>query len=152
MSQQRRSWWLLAAVSMVALVAGHVLSRRESSGGDMLDAVAAVQRRSPQFLISEPRPPANWVRTGALYLSRTPRTAEEMEALSRDPNRNDPAWTGVVCFKGLSDPHQVYTPWVSEGGDRCLDYGEFAVFGDPKMLQEIRTILTARGFQPLRNP
>ncbi len=145
-----KSWVALALVAVVAVAAGYALPRPQRRGGDMLDAVAAMQRRSPRFLVSECTPPANWVQTGSLYLCRTPRTAEDVQDLSKDPNRPDPRWAGVVCFKGTADPHQVYVPWVAEGGDRCLDYGAFAVFGDPEVLCEVRAILAAEGFQPAR--
>jgi hypothetical protein len=118
----------------------------------MLDAVAAVQRRSPRFLVSEPMPTANWVRSGTLYLCRTARTAVEVDGLSKHPQLPDPNWAGVVCFKGTADPSQFDIPWVSEGGDRCLKYGVFAIFGDPEVLQEVRAILEAEGFQSAPHP
>jgi hypothetical protein len=141
----------LILVSLIALATGYALPRRDRRGGDMLDAVMAVQRQAPLFLISDPMPAANWARTGALYLCRTSRTVEEMEGLRRFPGRSDPRWDGVVCFKGTADLHQayLYIPWVSEGGDHCIFYGTFAVFGDPKLLAKIRTILASKGFQPL---
>jgi hypothetical protein len=142
----------LALVCVLAVAAGYALPRPARRGGDLLDAVAAVQRRSPRFLISEPVPPANLVRTGALYLCRTPRTAQDVDGLSKHPSRPDPRWAGVVCFKGTADPDQLDVPWVSDGGDRCLDYGTFAVFGDPEMLREVRAILAAEGFQLARDP
>lgn len=150
MSQHFKSWASLVLAAVLGLAAGYGLPR-PGRGGDMLDAVAAVQRRSPRFLVSEPRPPANWVQTGALYLCRTPRTPEDVESLSKDPARPGPRWSGVVCFKGIADPRQLYVPWVSEGGDRCIDYGDFAVFGDPDVLQEVRAILANEGFQPVRD-
>jgi hypothetical protein len=145
MSRPLKSHVLLALVSAVGLLVGYALAR-PTRQGDLLDAVAAVQRRAPLFLISEPKPRAHWAQAGALYLCRTPRTAAEVEALGKDPRRPDPRWTGVVCFKGMADPRRMVDPWVSEGGDRCLDYGAFAVFGDPTLLQEVRAILDAEGF------
>jgi hypothetical protein len=155
--QHLKSWVALALVSVLALATGYTLPRPGRRGGDMLDAVAAVQRRSPQFLVSEPMPRApmpraNWVQSGTLYLCRTPRTPEELDGLSKFPSRPHPRWAGVVCFRGTAEPGQVYIPWVSEGGDRCLDYGDFAVFGDPEMLQEVGAILAAEGFQLARDP
>ena len=74
-----------------------------------------------------------------------------MDGLSKHPGRPDPRWAGVVCFKGTADRHPAYVPWVAEGGDRCLDYGRFAVFGDPDMLREVRATLAAEGFPPPRS-
>jgi hypothetical protein len=151
MARPQKSYVLLAVVSVLALLAGYALPR-PTRQGDLLDAVAAVQRRAPHFLISEPRPPAHWVQSGALYLCRTARTAAEVDGLSKVPECPDPGWSGVVCFKGMTDPQQLEVPWVSRGGDRCLDYGAFAVFGDPTLLQEVRAILDDEGFQPARTP
>src|SRR5262245_26644737 len=111
----------LVLVAVLALAAGYALPRPPARrGGDMLDAVAAVQRRSPHFLVSEPFPSANWLPSGTLYLCRTTRSAEDVERLSKDPRRADPRWAGVVCFKGTADPQQVgEVPWVARGGDRC---------------------------------
>jgi hypothetical protein len=117
----------------------------------MMDAVAAVQRRSPQFLITEPRPCASWARTGALYLCRTPRTVAEVEGVTKDPDRPDTRWAGMVCFRGTPGARQLFVPWVSAGGDRCLDYGNFAIFGDPDLLEEVRVILADEGFQLVRD-
>jgi hypothetical protein len=151
MSPYLKSWSALAVISLLALAAGYNLPRPGRQGGDMLDAVMAVQRRSPRFLISEPTPPANWVQTGALYLCRKPRTAADLDGLSQHPCRPDPRWAGVVCFRGTADPHQLDVPWVSAGGDGCLHYGAFAVFGDPEVLQDMRAILAAEGFQLARD-
>jgi hypothetical protein len=143
--KSRVSW---AFLSVLALGAGYFLGRPASPVGDMLDAVAAVQRRSPRFLITEPVPPPNWVRGGALYLCRKPKTADDVDGLGRHPGRPDPRWAGVVCFKGTADPKQVYVPWVADGGDCRLQYGHFAVFGDPDLLQEVRAALAAEGLHP----
>src|SRR5262245_61845599 len=148
MPKHLKPWVALALVSAVALAVGYALPRPRR-GGDLLDAVMGVQRRSPRFLISEPLPPANWAQTGALYLCRSPRSAEDVEALTLRPWRPE-RWAGVVCFRGTTDPNQHYVPWVTEAGDRCLDYGAFSVFGDPEVLQEVRAILAAEGFQPVR--
>jgi hypothetical protein len=141
----------LALVAFLALAAGYALPRPGRRGGDMMDAVAAVQRRSPRFLISEPNPAGNWVQIGAVYLCRAPRTAADVDGLIKDRWGHDPHWTGVICFQGTADPNQVAGPWAAEGGDCCLDYGAFAVFGDPEMLQEVQRILAAAGFQPTRD-
>jgi hypothetical protein len=151
MAQLIRSWHTLPLVFVLALTTGYALPRSEGKGGDMLDAVAAVQRRSPYFLVSEPRPPANWVRFGALYLCRMPRAALKLEALGRYPQMLESTWDGVVCFRGTSDPREI-VPWAGAGGDHCLDYGDFAVFGDRDMVREIRAILAAEGFQLIREP
>jgi hypothetical protein len=124
-----------------------------------MDAIAAVQRRSPRFLISEhpgvrvtgPIAPANWLQTGAIYLCRTPRTIQDVDGLSKYPDRPDPRWAGIVCFRGTADPRQAYVPWLAEGGDHCLHYGAFAVYGDPEVLDEVRVILAAAGFPPPRH-
>jgi hypothetical protein len=150
---QRLKWSItLALVAVLALAAGYALPRPQRRGGGMLDAVAAVQRRSPRFLISEPAPAGDWAQRGALYLCRTPRTAADLDGLSKHPGSPDPGWAGVVCFQGTVDPYTVYHPWLSDGGDRCLHFGEFAVFGDPEVLQEVRAILATEGFQPARDP
>jgi hypothetical protein len=147
MSQRLKCLLPLALASVLALAAGYALPRPGRRGGDMLDAVVAVQRRSPRFLVTEPTPPANWVQTGALYLCRAPRSAADVDGLGKQPSHLDPRWAGVICFKGTADPRQFDVPWVSGGGDRCLHYPDFAVFGDPELLQEVRAILAAEGFQ-----
>ncbi len=146
--------WCLSGLLAVAAVAGwgYAPQRPGQPGGDMLDAVAAVQRRAPRFLISEPVPLANWARGGALYLCRAPRTAADVDGLGKQPSLPDPRWAGVVCFRGTDDPSVFDVPWVSEGGDRCLRYPNFAVFGDPDMLKEVQALLAAEGFQPARDP
>jgi len=162
MSPRSRSWAPVALISVVALTAGYTLPRPAGRGadrpsapaagrGDMLDAVAIVQRRSPRFLVSEPMPSGNWTLAGALYLCRTPRTAADVDGLSKHPSRPDPQWAGVVCFHGTADPNRIAIPWVSDGGDRCLRYGRFAVFGDPELLAEVRAALAAEGIHPVEH-
>jgi hypothetical protein len=138
---------LLALVAGAALAVGHSLPRRAEREGDMLDAVAEVQRRAPLFLISEPHPVGNWTERGALYLCRSPKTVVEVERLSKWPGGKFP-WDGVVCFRGTSDPGVFFVPWVSEG--RCLHYGRFAVHGDPELLEEVRLLLAEAGFRAER--
>jgi hypothetical protein len=150
MSELLKSRIALAVVSVLMLGIGYALPRSERRGGDMLDAVAAVQRRAPRFLITERVPGGNWLRAGALYLSHRPKTPEAMEELSIDPNRADPNWTGVVCFRGTADPNVYLLPWVESGGNRCIEYGDFAVYGDPDVLHEVRHILASEGFRPPR--
>lgn len=151
MSLHLKSWPALVTVSALALAVGYSLPRPGRRGGDLLDAVAAVQWRSPRFLVSEPAPPGNWVRTGTFYLCRTARTAEELDGMSRYPRRAGPRWAGVVCFKGTAAPGH-YVPWVAEEADHCLRYGAFAVFGDPEELREVGAILAAEGFRPAGDP
>lgn len=146
MARDVKNWFPLTLASVVALAVGYVLPRSPRPG-DMLDAIAAVQRRSPYFLVSEPMPPANWARTGAVYLCRSPRTAADLDLLNTVPRLPDDRWTGVVCFRGTAEPRQVYVRWASEGSDRCLDYGTFAVFGDPDLLEEVQPLLADAGFQ-----
>jgi hypothetical protein len=92
------------------------------------------------------------VRTGTLYLCRTPRAAEDLDVMSRYPPRGDPRWAGVVCFTGTADPRRHYVPWVTEEADHCLRYGAFAVFGDPEVLREVGAILAAEGFREACDP
>lgn len=146
-TQYLKPWLLAAVVAVFALAAGYVLPR-PSRSGDMLDAVAAVQRHSPRFLVSEPMPPANWTKSGALFLCRTSRTAEELDGLNKHPTHADSRWAGILCFKATIDPDQHYVPWVADHPSNWwLDYGEFVVFGDADMLQEVRTILADAGFR-----
>src|SRR5262245_27285566 len=149
MSDHLKSRATAALGCVLALVAGFFLGRPGPRGRDMLDAVAAVQRRSPRFLVSEPRPRANWAQGGALYLCRSRRAVEDVDGLGKQPGQHDPGWAGVVCFKGTTDPNLIYHPWVMDGGDRCLRYRTFAVFGDPELLREVRLILAAEGFRQL---
>lgn len=124
-------------------------------GRDMLDAVTAVQRRSPRFLISEPLPSSlwadNWALYGVVYLSRSPRTPDDVERISWIRDTDDPRWAGVVCFKGIRNPRDGYTPRASDD-DRCLKYGAFVVFGDAEMLQVVRDILAREGFKQFVEP
>jgi hypothetical protein len=148
MPSSLKSRALLLLVSLLSLAAGLALPRAGRRPGDMLDAAAAVQRRAPLFLISEPLPHAGWAKGGALYLCRTAKTADDVEKLGKRPPGQGPGWAGVVCFKGTADPDIGYVPGVSDGGDRCLAYGPFAVYGDPELLEEVRAILAAEGYRP----
>jgi hypothetical protein len=116
------------------------------------------------------------VQTGAFYQWQTPGT-DDADGWAKDPGRPAPhSWLPPALFTvlalaagytlarpgrrgarlpGAAAPPrrrypQLYVPSVSEGGERCLDYGDFAVFGDREVLQEVRTILAAEGFQPAR--
>lgn len=116
----------------------------------MLDAVAAVQRRSPRFLISERVPPEDWARVGVLYLCRSPRTAAEVDNLGKYPARADHRWAGIVCFRGTAPfgtSEASFLPWISEKGDHRRIYRDFAVFGDPDELREVEKILATDGFR-----
>jgi hypothetical protein len=147
MSPHGRLWLHLTLVSVVGVVTGYALPRPPRRGGDMLDAVAAVQRYSPRFIISEPTPGATWARTGELYLSRSHRTTEQVDGLSKHPSRVDHRWAGIACFRGTADPKVIYVPRISEKGGHRLLYGGFAVFGDPGELPEVEEILDAAGFR-----
>jgi hypothetical protein len=116
--------------------------------GDMLDAVAAVQRRSPLFLTTERGCSRRWVTEGGIYLSRTSKTPDDVEDLRKDPRYYDNRWHGVVYFKAYADRDRVSFSFMSGAGDRLLDYGDFVVYGDPELVQEVRSVLTSAGFEP----
>jgi hypothetical protein len=147
MSQQVRSWFLLGLVSAVSLAAGYALPRPAKKGGDMLDAVAAVQRRDPLCLIAERGRPYSWVAEGGIYLSRTSKTPQDVEELVKDPASYNDGWQGVVYFKACAQRDEVIVSFLPGAGDRVLDYGGFAVYGDPELLQEVRSILAEQGFE-----
>jgi hypothetical protein len=113
----------------------------------MLDAVAAVQRHSPMFLMTEPGCPSGWVTEGGIYLSRTRKTPEELEMLVKDSRRYDERWQGVVYFKAYAHRDRVTLYILSGADDRFLDYGNFVVYGDPELVQGVRSILTSAGFE-----
>jgi hypothetical protein len=144
----KRTIKLFAALLLfvaLALGAGYALPR-PARGGDVYDAVAAVQRHSPHFLIGEPPPPPKQGRrTVAVYLSRTPMTVADIERLRKGPDRGGRDWEGVACFKDTTDPAVGYIPWVTDGGECCLRFRTFAVYGDPAVLREVRAILAAAG-------
>jgi hypothetical protein len=59
--------FLLALVTSLSVAAGYALphpARKE--GGDLLEAVAAVQRHSPLFLMPERGCPPSWVTEGGI--------------------------------------------------------------------------------------
>ena len=147
MSQHTRSWCLLALVSALSLAAGYAVPHPAKKGGDMLDAVAAVQRRCPFCLMTERGCPPSWVTEGGIYLSRTIKTPDQVEDLVRDPSGYDDRWHGVVYFKACAHRDRVLFPMLSGPRERVLDYGEFAVYGDPDLLQEVGPILESAGFQ-----
>jgi hypothetical protein len=134
-----------AIAMMAAMACGYALPRPTRPNWGLLDAVAAVQRRKPHFLITEPVPTMQWAQSGSVYVCRTPKTPEQIERLGKYPLRHEAGWEGIVCFRGTRDLDRTYVPWINEGGERCLDCGAFAVFGDAGMLREIRDILAAEG-------
>jgi hypothetical protein len=138
----------LAVLGAMLFVAGYAVRRPERRGGDMLDAVAAVQRRAPMFVISDrAKPRAAWLREGGVYLSRTLKSHDDVEGLSKFPSRRDRRWAGVVYFKGCADRHEIPGPLVSLWPGECLDYGDFAVYGDRDLLREVEAILASEGFE-----
>jgi hypothetical protein len=148
MSPQVRSWFLLGLVSAMSLTAGYALPRpAPRAGGDMLDAVAAVQRHSPLFLMTERGCPPSWVTDGGIYLSRSGKSSDDVEDLVKHPNGYDDRWHGVVYFKGCAHRDRVALPFLSGPPERVLDYGDFAVYGDPDLLREVRSTLEGAGFR-----
>src|SRR5437016_4632956 len=91
-------WSLLALISSVCLVTGYVLRRPEKRGGDILDAVVAVQRQCALNLIPERGRPANWVTDSGFYLCQTSQTPEELDRLIKDPRTYNDRWHGIVYF------------------------------------------------------
>jgi hypothetical protein len=147
MARLPRWWFVVPVVAAVSLAAGYAAPRPDKKGGDMLDAVAAVLRRYPLFLMPERGCPHSWVTQGGIYLSRTGRTADEVEDLVKDPCYHDDRWRGVVYLKAYADRDRVQLFFLSGAHDRLLDYGDFVVYGDPELIQEVRPILAAEGFQ-----
>ena len=143
-------WGPAALVFALGLTAGIALPQPRPAASarsyDLMDAVAAVQRRSPRFLVSEPIPETTWVRTGTVYLCRRPRTAHEADTLSKF-RLGDPRWAGVLCFQGTADP-SFHVTWQWADGETYLNYGTFVVGGDPGELDEVRAILASEGFPP----
>jgi hypothetical protein len=148
MSGYLRFGFLLGLVSALSLVAGYALPHpAKKPGGDMLDAVAAVQRRSPLFLMTERGCPPSWVTEGGIFLSRTGKTTDDVEDLDKQPRGYDDRWRGVVYFKAYAHRGRVDLPLLSGPRERLLDYGDFAVYGDPELIQVVRSILASEGFQ-----
>jgi hypothetical protein len=152
MSKRLRVQFLAALLAGLAFAAGYALRRPTPRAGDMLDAVAAIQRHSPMHLLSEraaPRP--CWLREGGVYMSRAPLTHEQAEDLPHGPGAGEVRWRGVVYFKGCADRDRHF-PLVYVWQERCLDYGDFAVYGDRDLLGEVRLVLAREGFQTIREP
>jgi hypothetical protein len=131
---------------------GYALPRSQRRRVDLLDAVAAVQRRAPLFLVSESEPSVRWVDQGSLYLCRSARGLAEIAELKHNPWRRDSRWTGIVCFRGTVEPNLLYDPWLSEATACCLRYGSFALYGDPNLMREIQSILALEGLHPKISP
>jgi hypothetical protein len=152
MLRHLRVWCLLTLVAALSLAAGYALPHAAKKGGDMLDAVAAVQRHSPLFLMPERGCPSSWVREGGIYLSRKGKTADDVEDLVKDPRGYDQRWQGVVYFKACAHHDRVSLFLLSGAGDRLLDYGDFVIYGDPELLREVRSILESAGFEAAGGP
>jgi hypothetical protein len=151
MQHRLRFWGTLAFVFGIGILAASSVLRpapRHHQDFDMLDAVAAVQRRSPRFVISEPLPGPDWSQDGILYWCNKPRTLEDLNQFisASAQSVGDPRWNGVVCFKGIRHQPPAHTPGV-DGNSRCLRYSTFAAYGDDEMLQEVKDILAAAGFR-----
>jgi hypothetical protein len=145
-----RSLSTLTVIAAVSLTAGYVLPRQTlRRGGDILDAVAAVERRCPLYLVAERGLPYNWAAAGGFYLSRTSKTAEELDRLLKDPRSYDSCWNGVIYFKACNHRGPLLLPFLPGPADRILDYGSFVVYGDPELVQEVRLILADQGFKSI---
>jgi hypothetical protein len=147
MARNPNPWLVVPMVSALSLGVGYALPRPEKKGGDMLDAVAAAQRRCPLFLVPERGCPPSWVTDGGIYLSRTAKTVDEVEALEKNPRGYDERWHGVIYFKACVLRDRAGLPFLSGAGNRLGDYGDFAIYGDPELLQEVHSILESAGFQ-----
>ncbi len=140
--------FLLGLVAAVSLVAGYVLPHPAKKGGDMLDAVAAVQRRCPLYITAERGHQDSWVADGGVYLSRTSRAPADLDRLRKDSSTYDEGWGGVIYFKACGRNRERMLPFLPAPGDRALDYRDFGVYGDPDLLKEVRSILAEQGFVP----
>jgi hypothetical protein len=121
MLKQVRLWFLIAMAAVMLIVAGYAVPRSVKKGGDMLDAVAAVQRRCPIYLTAERDRPHAWVTHGGIYLSRTSMTAEELDYLLKDSRTDDARWDGVVYFKANGRHPARMLSFLPAPGDRALD-------------------------------
>jgi hypothetical protein len=149
MLQPARVWTLLGVMSALCLATGYALHEPKKKGGDILDAVAAVQRRHPLYLIPERGRPYSWVTDGGFYLCRTGQSAEELDRLIKDPRCYQEQWHGIVYFKAYARRSPLSLPFLPGPEDRVLDYGGLVVYGDPSLIQEVRSILADQGFETL---
>jgi hypothetical protein len=147
MFQAARWWRLLALISAVCLATGYFLHRPEKRGGDILDAVAAVARQCSLNLVPERGRPANWVTDSGFYLCRTSQSPEELDRLVKDPRSYNERWHGIVYFKSCAGRVSHFLSFLPGPEDKVLDYGGFAVYGDPEMVQTVRLILAKEGFE-----
>jgi hypothetical protein len=148
MLPQAGSFRLLVLIAALSLAAGYALPHPVKKGGDMLDAVVAVQRRCPVYVTAEPRQPSNWIAEGGIYLSRSSKTPTELDHLLKDSRVYDEHWDGVVYFKACGLHRERLLAFLAAPADRALNYRDFGVYGDPAMLQEVRSILAEQGFVP----
>jgi hypothetical protein len=65
----------------------------------------------------------------------------------KDPRRFDERWRGVVYFKNCTHRDRVQFPILAGPSERLLRYGDFAVYGDPELLQEVGATLEEAGFR-----
>lgn len=147
MSSNLRAALRWAVLPLLALAVGYALPRPPRPG-DLLDAVAAVQRQAPLYLVSEGEPNATWARRGSVYLCRSPRGPEHIAEVSVPPWRADSRWDGIVCLKGTAAANTEYDPWLSDPHPECLHYTGFAVYGDPALMREVERLLAAAGYTP----
>ena len=147
MFQPARYLSLLVLTACLCLATGYSLHRPEKKAGDILDAVAAVQRRCPLFFIPERGRPDNWVLEGGFYLCRTSQTPEELDRLIKDPRCFNERWDGIVYFKACARRNPLSLPFVPGPDDKILDYGGFMVYGDAELIQTVRSILADEGFE-----
>jgi hypothetical protein len=150
MSQPVKSWNLLGLISVVCLTVGYVLHHPEKKGGDILDALAAVERGYSLYLVPERGQPPNRATEGGFYLCRTSKTPEELDRLIKDPRDYNERWQGIVYFKACARRHRLFLPFLPGPDDKVLDYGGFAVYGDPELIQIVCSILTDEGFETTR--
>jgi len=150
MFQPMKSWIVLALASAVGLATGYYLPRPEKHGGDILDAVAAVERRCSLHLIPERGRPHNWVTDSGFYLCRDSQDPVELDRLFKDPRQYDERWHGIVYFKACARRNPFFLSFLPAPEDKVLHYGSFAAYGDPELIQTVRSILADEGFEAAR--
>jgi hypothetical protein len=150
--QPPKSWVPLALVTAAALTTGYVLARPEKPekrGGDILAAVAAVERRCSLHLIPERGRPHNWVTDSGFYLCRSSQDPVELDRLIKDPRQYDERWYGIVYFKACARRTPLFLSFLPCPEDKILQYSGFAVYGDPELIQTVRSILGDEGFETI---